>query len=260
MIIDAHTHVWPDAVAAKALAGTVKGLAPMGDGTVAGLTASMARSGVDRSVVLGVANNGEQVPKVQRFVSSLDEQSFVGFGSVHPDLSVEENVASLRSAGVQGIKVHPIFQGISLDDPRMYAIFDALEPGFPIVVHVGAGGTPEQTARATPLMMRDLARAFPHLAFIACHFGGYHQFDDALDVICGEQVLVDTSWPPGLVALDPGAVRAFILRHGPERVVFSSDWPMADQLREVETVANMGLGKEATELILGGNMERLLRV
>lgn len=258
MIIDAHTHVWPDAIAAKALAGTVKGLAPVGDGTVAGLTASMLRAGVDRSVVLGVANNGGQVPKVQRFVGGLDRDRFIGFGAVHPDLSVEENLASLREAGVQGIKVHPIFQGISLDDPRLHAILDALDPGFPVVVHVGGGGTAEETARATPLMMRDLARRLPRLAFIACHFGGYHQFQDALDVICGESVWVDTSWPPGLLELDPQAVRAFVLRHGPERVVFSSDWPMADQLREVETVAGLGLGGEATELILGGSISRIL--
>src|SRR5690606_15815338 len=50
MIIDAHTHVWPDKIAAAALAGNrLPGLTPRGDGTVGGLTATMAGTGVDMS-------------------------------------------------------------------------------------------------------------------------------------------------------------------------------------------------------------------
>lgn len=258
MILDAHTHVWPDAVAARALAGSVPGLEPFGDGTVSGLLASMDRAGIDRSVVLGVANTPEQVEKVQRFVSSLDPQAFIGFGSIHPLLSVEDNLASLRRSGVRGIKIHPIFQGFALDDPGLLPILAALDPGFVVIVHVGAGGSAKQTEMATPAMMVRLGREFPLLNFVACHFGGYRQFADALDVVAGEPIMVDTSWPPGLAQLDPAAVRDFISRHGAERVVFSSDWPMADQAREVEAIAALGLPHDDTELILGANLARVL--
>ena len=57
MIIDAHTHVWPDAIAEKALtANPVPGLEARGDGTVSGLDASMKGSGVTMSCCLGIAN------------------------------------------------------------------------------------------------------------------------------------------------------------------------------------------------------------
>ena len=61
VIIDAHTHVWPDKVAHRALSGNGTGFAHVGDGTLDGLRASMASSGVDRSVVLGVANDAAAV-------------------------------------------------------------------------------------------------------------------------------------------------------------------------------------------------------
>jgi predicted TIM-barrel fold metal-dependent hydrolase len=258
VIIDAHTHVWPDSIAARALAGTVPGLESFGDGTVADLRRSMHAAGVDRSVVLGVANTADHVHKVQRFVGSLDRDSFIGFGSIHPDLNVDANLTSLAEAGVRGIKIHPIFQRFALDDARLTPILGQLDPGFVVVVHVGGGGSAEQAAMATPQMVVDLSRRFPHLNVVACHFGGYHRFADALDVVCGERVFVDTSWPPSMAELDPESVRAFVRRHGADRVLFASDWPMADQGAEVSAVRRLGLSGEDTDLVLGGNLSRLL--
>ena len=63
MIIDIHTHTFPDKLAAT----TIPKLEGMShtrayvDGTNAGLAASMARAGVDCSLVLPVATNPRQV-------------------------------------------------------------------------------------------------------------------------------------------------------------------------------------------------------
>src|SRR5690625_4348146 len=115
MIIDTHTHAWPDSVARKALAGSVPDLERRGDGTIAGLRASMQSAGIDLSVCLGVANHGTSVDKANAFSAGLDSDQFVGFGSVHPDLSPEENIESLRRHGLKGAKIHPFFQNYSLD-------------------------------------------------------------------------------------------------------------------------------------------------
>ena len=259
MIIDGHTHVYPDRIAAKALAGSVPDLTRFGDGTVTGLTGAMSAAGIDRSVCLGVANTPDRVEAANRFAGSLDPGRFIGFGSVHPGLSPEENVASLRAHGLRGAKIHPMFQDLRLDDPGLYGVLDAMQGEFVVIIHVGAAGT-DPGDRCTPRMVADLARFFPRLDIVACHFGGYRLFEQAAEAICGSLVYLDTSWPPSLAKLAPGRVRTVIERHGPERIVFASDWPMADPRAEITAVRALGLSDDDTDAILGGNLARLLGI
>lgn len=259
MIVDGHVHVWPDRIAERALGSPGDGLRRFGDGTVASATAAFDRAGVDLGVCLAVADTPERLESANRFVGSLDPRRFVGFGSVHPARSPEENVASLRENGLRGVKVHPLFQGFALDDRRLYDVLEALEGEFVAVFHVGPEhpGDP-RGALATPAMIRDIAQAFPRLDVVAAHLGGYHAFDEALEVVNGLDVHLDTSWPPGIASLDPARVRSAIERHGADRVVFATDWPMADPETEIASIRALGLSDEDTDAVLGGNFARLL--
>jgi uncharacterized protein len=259
MIIDGHTHVYPDRVARKAIAGSPADLKRYGDGTVGSLGEVMAASGVDRSVCLGIANSPDRVDNANRFAGSLDPARFVGFGSVHPGLSPEENVASLRAHGLKGAKVHPMFQDLRIDDPRLLATLDAMAGEFAVIMHVGAAGT-DPGDRCSPALLADIVRQFPRLDLIACHFGGYRRFEEAAEIVVGLPVHLDTSWPPSLATLAPGRVRAVIEEHGPDRVVFASDWPMADPAAEIAAVRALGLTDDDTAAILGGNLARLLGI
>ena len=64
MVIDFHTHTYPDKMAAATLdkLSGVSHLRPFTDGTAAGLAASMAQAGVDRSIVLPVATSPGRSP------------------------------------------------------------------------------------------------------------------------------------------------------------------------------------------------------
>lgn len=259
MIIDAHTHVYPDAVAKRAIGGSPADLKRFGDGTVASLVDVMDRAGVDRSVALGVANTGDRVDNANRFAGSLDPKRFIGFGSVHPDLTPEQNVESLRTHGLRGAKVHPMFQDLRLDDPRLLAILEAMAGEFAVVIHVGAAGE-DPGDRCSPAMLADISRRFPDLDVIACHFGGYRRFEEAFEIVVGTNVYLDTSWPPGLAELDPDRVRAAIAKHGAERIIFASDWPMADPAAEIATIRGLGLPDDDTAAILGDNLARVLGV
>ena len=259
MIIDAHTHIWPDSIAAKALAGTLPDLEVFGDGTKSGLLESMARSGVDRSICLGVANVPAQIEPANLFAGSLEDERLIGFGSVHADADPAETLASIEHHGLKGVKVHPIFQGYAIDDPGVLPVFDAFQDtGTIVIMHVGAGSTPDVTARSTPDKLKGLIERFPRLKLIACHFGGYRLSDEAAELIAGLPVYVDTSWPPSLSLLEPRRVREFIEHHGPDRVVFSSDWPMADVAQEIAAVESLGLPGDQVDMILGGTMAHLL--
>lgn len=258
MIIDGHVHVWPDKVAEKALARPSEDLVRRGDGKVSTLLAAMDAAGIDKAVSLGVADMPERVESANRFAASLDPGRFVGFGSIHPGLSPEENVEGLRRHGLRGAKVHPLYQHYGLDDPRLLETLDAMRGEFAVIVHVGEGDSAQSNARCTPRMMADLIRNLPGLDVIACHFGGYRVLDEAEESVIGLPVYVDTSWPPGLGSLDPARVRKVIERHGPERVIFASDWPMADLGECLAAVDALGLSDDDTQAILGGNLTRLL--
>lgn len=261
MIIDAHAHVWPDALAEKALtANRLPGLHPVSDGKAGTLAAQMAANEVGRSIVLGVAGAARHVERTNEFVAGLDRSAFTPFGSVHVDLPVEENLASLRRHGIHGVKVHPLFQGFGLDHPRLWELFEAFGSDVPVITHVGAGGSGAVNALSNPRMLREIVRTFPDLRLVACHFGGYHMLAEAEEELRGLPVVLETSWPPELASLDPATVRRIISRHGSERVVFGSDWPMTDPAEEIAAIRGLGLGDDAEQAILGGNLARVLRL
>jgi uncharacterized protein len=257
-IIDVHTHVWPDRAAERALAQSIDDLDHFGDGKLSGLERSMRAAGIDRAVCLGVAITPDQVQKANRFLGTLRRDRFVGFGSVHAGLSPEENVASLRDNGLLAAKIHPLFQGYGLDDPGLLATLEQLEGEFAVIIHVGAGKDPATNRGCTPQLLAALVETFPRLDVIACHFGGYRMIDEARDTVIGLPVYVDTSWPPTVSALGRDRLRALIEEHGPERVLFGSDWPMASQAGEVAVIRALGLTDDRVAAILGGNAERLL--
>jgi predicted TIM-barrel fold metal-dependent hydrolase len=71
-------------------------------------------------------------------------------------------------------------------------------------------------------------------------------------------VTLETSWPPTLADLEKERLVAIIRRHGADRVVFGSDWPMADPAAEIAAIRDLGLTKDEEDGILGNNLARLL--
>lgn len=261
MIIDAHCHVWPDHIAAAVLAGRPAGLDAQHDGTVDGLRRTMDAAGIDRAVCLGVAHAARTVPRTNEFIGSLDRASFVPFGTVHPDLPAAANLQSLQDNGITGVKLHPLFQDLSLSDPRVVSLMAVLaDAGIIVITHVGAGGDSGANDRGSPAALRALLDAVPGLRLIACHFGGYHRLDEAEDLVVGSRAVLETSWPPTTGGLDQARIRDIIARHGADRVVYGSDWPMTDPAAEIAAVRTLGLPAAQEAAILGGNLAALLGI
>ncbi len=260
MIIDVHCHAWPDQIAERALGPRVPQLPRVGDGKISTLPSVLERSGVDRGVLLGIADSARYVDGTNRFVARSRGGSLLGFGTVHPDLPVDENMDSLRRNGIPGVKLHSLFQGFAYSDSRVWDLLEAFGSEIAVIAHVGAGGDRESNERATPGMIRDIVRRFPDLRIVACHFGGYHRLEEAEADLLGENVFLETSWPPSLATLAPEKVREIIGKHGADRIVFGSDWPMADPAKEIAAIKALGLSDEVTEGILGGNFARLMGI
>ncbi len=261
MIIDAHAHVWPDEIAPRVLAGRPAGLDPIADGTVEGLRRTMDTAGIDMAMTLGIAHVAKNVQRTNEFIGSVDRTRFIPFGTVHPDLPVEENLASLRDNGIRGVKLHPLFQQLSLADPAVREILAALaEAGIIVITHVGAGGDDLANERGAPRHLRALLDAIPDLKVIACHYGGYHLLDEAEQLIVGSRAVLETSWPPRLSDLDPERMRRIVARHGADRMVYGSDWPMADPVAEIAAIRSWDLDPEDEAALLGGTLARILGI
>lgn len=259
MIIDGHCHVWPDALAKRVLATKPAGLTPVGDGTLSGLLATMDAAGVDMSCCLAIADRPEHVPKVNAFIGSIDRERFIPFGTVHTGLTIEQNLASLRDNGLRAVKFHPNFQSMSLGDPQVAELMTALaDEGIVVLTHAGAGSDEAAHERGHSRHVRTLVDRLPHLTLIACHYGGYHRMDEARANVVGSRAVLETSWPPRLADVDPGALRSVVARHGADRIVFGSDWPMADPAAEIAAIRSLGLPSHQEQAILGGNIARLL--
>ena len=109
-------------------------------------------------------------------------------------------------------------------------------------------------------MIRDIAARFPALRLMACHFGGYKLLDDAEEVLSGVDVILETSWPPTLTSLRPERVRDLIRKHGAERIVFGSDWPMTSPVEEIRAIEALGLNDDETKSVLGGTLAGVLGI
>lgn len=220
----------------------------------------MVSSGVAISCCLGIANQARHVDRVNEFVAGLSSATRYGFGTVHVDLSVEENLASLRRHGVTAVKLHPLFQNFGLSDPRLWEILEAFGSDIAVITHVGAGGDAHTNGLSSPRMVADIAKQFPDLRLMACHFGGYKILDDAEEMLSGADVVLETSWPPSLKTLQPDRVRRLIRNHGAERIVFGSDWPMTSPAEEIAAIEALGLTDVETKAVLGGTLARLLDI
>ena len=87
MVIDFHTHTFPDHIAARAIASmqSMSHTEAFCDGTVSGLTRSMAHAGIDRSVVLPVATNPLKLQSMNNAsLAQNGRDGLIYFGAVHP--------------------------------------------------------------------------------------------------------------------------------------------------------------------------------
>jgi len=261
VIVDCHMHVWPDHIADAMQSQRPSGMPLRFDGKLSGLLRTMDEAGIDKGLALGVGIKASVVARTNEFIGTVPRDRLVPMGTVHPELSVDENMKHLKDNGIVGVKLHPLFQALSLADPRVRDICTALaEAGMPVISHVGAGGDDEANDRGAPAALRTLADEIPDLNLIACHYGGYHRLDEAEEHVVGSRVTLETSWPPTLAELEPERLVALIRRHGADRVVFGSDWPMADPAAEIAAVRALGLTDDDTAAILGGNLARLLGI
>lgn len=260
MIIDFHTHMFPDKLAARTIAGLSEksGYKPNSDATVTGNIKVMDEFGIDKSVVCNIATNAKQTENVNRFALEVNKNDrLISFGSVHPDCDYIYFLDKLKAEGIKGIKLHPDYQGFFIDDKKMSQIYEAiLKRNFVLIFHTGTDEGIGEPTHATPKRIKNVMSMFRGEKVVLAHMGSFKMWDDVKETLLGEDVYFDTSCSERYISEDEfeNAVRA----HGADKILFGSDLPWSDPKKGIERINSLNISNEDKSKILGKNAERLL--
>ena len=260
-VIDAHVHLYPDAIAVKVtpLLAQRFGNAPSFDGTVAGCRAKNAACGIAASLNLPVATKPDSVGHTNvfwaQYANGPDVFSFAAFHPLVEDKGREiEKIASL---GFSGVKLHPEYQLFRFNDPQMDDAWAAMSE-FGLVAYLHAGGERvfSPPFHSSPSEIATLHKRFPKLKIAAAHLGGFGMWDEAEEVLAGEDVFLDLShtffWMPH------ERILRMIRKHGAHRILFGTDAPWQDPGQVLEAFLALPLPEADRRAICGGNFEELM--
>lgn len=268
MIIDFHTHCFPDALAPRAmgqLTNTISAMhiTPHTDGTAAGLLQSMGRADIDRSVVCNIATNARQMHKVNDFAIWLKQTyptKLFPLGSLHPHAeSLDQELTRLTAAGIHGIKLHPDYVGIDFDCADFDPIFKLCEEMHVFVItHAGFDPLSPDHLHCTPGMVRRVLDRHPKLTLVVAHMGGMNCEEETLELLCGQNVYLDTS----LMTYRPEKAKLLyeiLQSHHPDRLLFATDTPWTNAEGEIEAIQKAPLNADMKQKIFCENALSLLR-
>ena len=231
LIIDAHTHIFPDTTAADILEFTSKKfkVKVYGKGTAADLISQMDKNSISYAVIHMVALNTRVVQQINTWLINLKEPRFIKFGALHPLLkNFTQELHRLKENGIKGIKLQPEVQGFTVDNTDLtYPLYEALaKNGMTVMFHVGGNPTSHAQSRSQPEMIARVANDFPELTLIAAHLGGLNMWPQAEQVLAGkENVFMETSMTYENIPQE--LAEKIIKKHGHQKIFFGTDYPFA---------------------------------
>ena len=258
-IIDAHVHIYPDAIAQRAAQSTCDfydGLPGKFDGRLDTLLKEEERLGIVAAVMLPVAVTPDQTQAVNRFAeqAALSHPGrILPFAGLHPmDENLEKEIDEIEQRGFIGIKLHPDIQKVDINGPECRRLAARVQGRLPLYLHAGDDrfhySNPERIAR----LMDD----FPDLEVICAHMGGWSEWPQARKYLKGRGIWVDTSSTMELTSMEQAmeCLECFTV----ERTFFGTDYPLWSTERAVRNVCAMPLSEEQREAVFHGNIERFL--
>ena len=271
MLIDFHTHIFPDAIADAAMQALVDGIhriqgADYGAGrplyfragTRKALEDSMPACGVDRSICLPIATKPSQTAHINDFAEKIRTDKLLSFGTLHPaDPDWERVLNDLAERGFRGIKLHLQFQLFPIDGKEVVRILQKAEAlGLYVIFHAGADIGLPPPVYASPRQIRNVLQMTAGTHLIAAHLGGWEQWEDVLKYLAGTPIMMDTAYIREFI--NPQLAREIIKTHGAERILFGSDSPWENPADTLQFLQSLDLTAAELDNITHKNAERLL--
>lgn len=257
--IDAHCHIYPEKIAAKAVNGTddFYGEKSVGTGTVSNLIELGEAAGIDRFVVQSVATTPHQVKSINDFIASEVNKNWdklIGLGTLHPDSEdIKGDIEYLISLGLKGVKLHPDIQAFKIDDYRCLKIYELCEEReLPVLMHTGDN----RYDYSNPNRLLPVLKIYKNLTVIGAHLGGWSIWEEAVEAYKGiENFYVDCS--SSFNYLEKETAKRIIRTYGADKVLFGTDYPMWSPKGEIEYFLSLGLEKWEIECILNINAKKV---
>ena len=282
MIIDFHTHIFPKKIAAHAIATIeIKAATPTYlDGSLEALRGSMKEAGIDISVLLSVATNPLKISNMNDLqIAGMEkgDPDLMWFGCAHPHApNWKEELKRIADAGIKGIKIHPQYQGVPIDDPATLRLLDKCgELGLIVINHSGKEPAFPGLDYSDPKQIRNALQQVGPVTFVGAHMGALQNWNEAAEIY-GDfpNVYIDTSFAlrhlkPGqrgyytqevLGLLDEENFVKLVRDLGAHRVVYGTDSPWRSQKDTVDAIRTLPLTDEEKELIFHKNAEKLLNI
>lgn len=228
----------------------------------------MDEAGIERSILFALycpiltASN-----EFVRDACERHPDRFWGYASVDPHDERAPDVLenAVIHYGLKGLKLHPPLQGIYPNDHRLWPLYHkAQELGIPVVLHVGCTpfGHLVRLDQAQPLLLDEVAIAFPQLKIVLPHLGTLWHQESFMLVEKHPNVYIDmAAYPYELRELVNNKI---VERIGAKKWIFGTDFPMPYEGQThrmadfVETVQNLPVSPEIKQGMFSTNLERLL--
>jgi predicted TIM-barrel fold metal-dependent hydrolase len=156
---------------------------------------------------------------------------------------------ALTKLGMRFLKLMPTLYNLDLLGPRTIALMDKARAAGALV-NIHSGGD-----LSHPLRIGAVCRRYPEVSVIMDHMG-YREWGG--DAIAAAQDSPNLYLGTTIASFEPGFVVGAVKALGPERVIYGSNATALYSDLAVQAIRRSKLGREAEELILGGNLARLL--
>lgn len=267
MIIDFHTHIYPDSMASIVIknAKRIAKIPIFTNGTLTGLSQSMKDANIGLSIVLPVLLSSKQFSSYNKMFYTINENNkhILCFGGMHPaSCNYKKEIDILANEmKFKGIKLHPNMQHTYIDDSRYLNIIDyALKKELIVVIHSGHDPFVPNKDYSSPIHLANMIHSINGNTnkIVLAHVGGCEQWDMAEQYLVGHDVHFDLSY--AIDKMDKLQLSRIIRNHGSERILFGSDSPWGGQKECLHALKNLHLTKDQTQNILHKNAERLLNI
>ena len=262
-VIDVHAHIYPDKIAAKAVAAVGKFYCyedMSGEGTPDDLLNLCAGSPITTCIVHSVATTAKSVPSINTFLAEQGRlrPELISFGTMHQDFPDKEaEVERALELGIRGFKLHPDTQEVNMDDPRLMEFYEIIAGRVPLIMHTGD----YRYDYSNPKRLVNVMNTFPDLVVNAAHLGGWSIYDIGFDILherplAEGRLFVDVS--SAFAWVGRRHMRELVRMWGADRVMFGSDYPMWDPQVELNELLCCGLNDDELEQVLHLNAERFV--
>jgi len=229
MVIDFHTHVFPDNLYKKAIAGMeeMSGMNTYGEGSEMGLINDLQNGIINKAVVLPVATKANQVETINRYNITKKYDNIYFLGAMHPDYTdFEKELKFLKDNGINGIKMHPEFQNFFASDKKFYPMYETLlSLDMFIIFHSGYEEfVKHEVECSTPSIFAKVHKDFPNLKIVLAHCGGHSEFDIVKEHICGKNIYVDLSYDLA-GSISEKDIYELLNLHSEDFIIYGSDYP-----------------------------------